>query len=240
MIEFMDSRIQRSERFAMLLRLFAVTLFLPAPLVAQEWDGAYWGGGVTYSTGETEVVGSRFAFDINAAETRVPHELDGAGLTAFVGWNQRHGDVVFGAELRALGGELSDSVLIQGGRAIDDVMVHWRADLLGRVGYVAGETLLYAGGGPTFARISDIGGDLDGGALDVLDAHIREDIRIGATFMVGAEHRLGSGLILRGELSRTDFAPYREANQQGAPGSQFYIVDDGPISTVTLALVLEF
>lgn len=224
----------------MFVRLIAAALCLPSAAFAEDWSGAYWGGGLTYSTGDTEVVGNRFAFDINAAETRVPHDLAGAGVSAFLGYNQRFDDVVFGAEFRAFGGSLSDSVLIQGGRAIDEVEIHWRADLVGRLGYVAGPALLYAGGGPTFARISDVGGDLDAGALDVLDAHIREDIRIGATFMVGAEVRVGEGWILRGELSQTDFAPYRQANQQGAPGSQFYIVDDGPIRTATIGFVLEF
>jgi len=225
----------------MLRPLLAALLGLPSVLFAEDWDGPYVGGGLTYSIGETEVVGNRFAYDVNAAETRVPHDFEGFGLSAFAGWNKRFDERVFGAELRVTNAKLGSTTSVNSGGATDEVSIGWTAEAIGRVGYVLDSTLIYGGGGLAFASISNLGGDLDGGLLDVADAHMLDDVRLGAVLVLGAEVKLGSGWGLRGEFSQTDFRTYLQANQQGSvPGSQFYVVDNGPIQAVTLGVIYEF
>ena len=206
-----------------------------------EWNGPYVGAAVTYADAETTVLGNRFTYNQNQSVNLVEHAYDGLGVSALFGWNARKGNWVATNELSFGMSDLSSNLVFNSDDDIDQVEISWDAALTGRFGYVLRDTLVYFKGGLTLAQIRNIGGDVNGGELTLSDAHDRDDVRNGTVLALGLERYFGASLIGRVEYSKTTFGSYREANEDGAvPGSQFYIIDNGPIDQLSIGLIYSF
>jgi hypothetical protein len=205
-----------------------------------EWDGLYFGGGLQFSRAVTEVTGNRFTYNQNVARTFLPHDFDGFGLQGFVGKNFRHGDYVFGAEASLEFADLESRLVFNSDNDIDQVDINWSGSLTGRAGRFFGDNLLYVKGGLALADIRNVGGDVNGGTLTVSDAHIREDILLGPTASFGIERTWNEQYRLRVEYTYTEFRDFAQANDDGVPGSQVYNVDNGPLQSLSVGLVLDF
>lgn len=220
-----------------------VSLGLAAPALAdpaEDWSGRYWGGSLNFATGETTIIGNRFTYNQNQAENRVEHSYEGAGISGFLGTNRQRGAFVYGGEASLAFSDLSSGLVFNTDNDIDQVEIDWSGTLSGRLGYVVSDTLIYAKGGVTVANVRNIGGDVNGGALTLSDAHNRSGPLYGATVAVGAERLIGKNTALRVEFSHTRFDAYAEANEDGVPGSQVYRVRNGPVQTLSLGLTLKF
>ncbi len=204
------------------------------------WDGFYAGVTLNYSRAETTVVGNRFTYNQNRAVNLVEHSYDGRGFGGFVGWNTAIGDLVVGSELSMNRDSLESDLVFNSDNDIDQVEIKWSGALVGRLGLVLGETLIYTKAGLAVARIYNIGGDVNGGTLTLSDAHIRDDIFIGPTYALGTERFIAKNLALRIEFSHTDFGAYSQANEDGAPGSQVYEINNGPVQKLSIGLVYQF
>ena len=112
--------------------------------------------------------------------------------------------------------------------------------MVGYLGYAFGKTLVYTNGGVAFARIKNIGGDVNGGILTLSDAHVRDDVFFGPTVEIGIERFIAERLIGRIEYSYTDFGSFSQANRDGAPGSQVYRIDNGPIQKLSFGVAYKF
>lgn len=205
-----------------------------------EWDGLYLGGGLQFSRAVTEITGNRWTYNQNVARTFVPHDFDGFGVQGFVGKNFRHGDFVFGTEASLEFAALESALVFHSDNDIDQVEINWSGTLTGRVGRLFGDNLLYVKGGLALADIRNVGGDVNGGTLTLSDAHIREDILLGPTASFGIERTWNEKYRLRVEYTYTEFRDFTQANQDGAPGSQVYNIDNGPLQSFSVGLVLDF
>ncbi|MDA8586142.1 outer membrane beta-barrel protein [Rhodobacteraceae bacterium] len=226
------------------MRLFYLALFaFPTVGLADpeaDWDGLYLGGGLQFSRGETEVIGNRFTYNQRTALNFVRHDYDGFGVHGFVGKNVRRGDFVFGFEMSLAFASLESSLVFNTDNDIDQVEINWSGSLTGRAGRAFGDNLFYVKGGLAVADIRNVGGDVNNGSLQLSDAHIREDILLGPTVGVGFERLLNDKYSLRVEYNYTEFRDFSQANQDGAPGSQVYNVDNGPLQSLNIGIVLDF
>ena len=206
----------------------------------EQWSGFYTGVTLNYASGDSDVLGNRFTFNQNQALNRVNHAYQGVGGGGFIGWNYRNGNRVFGGEFSLSVADLESQVVFNGDNDIDQVEIQWSGDFVGRYGVIFGNTLVYAKGGVSFARIRNIGGDVNGGALTLSDAHIQNDLTFGPTLGVGAERFFSKNWLLRLEYSLTDFGNFTQFNQDGAPNSQFYEIDNGPVQKLSLGVAFQF
>lgn len=151
------------------------------------------------------------------------------------------GNYVYGAEIGLAWADLNSNLVFNPDDDIDQASVGLTGTLTGRFGYAVSNTLVYLKAGVAVAQTRNIGGDVDAGVLDAADAHDRNGLQVGPIVGVGGEQKIANGMRLRLEYSYTDFFSYREANDQGAvPGSQSYVVDNGPIQKITFGLILPF
>lgn len=226
-----------------LVKMVGVALFaLPGFACAETntWTGFYAGLSYSFASGETGIVGNRFTYNQNSNPNIVDHDYDGSGLGAVVGWNRQVGDVVYGFELAVQDEDLSSDLVFNSDNDIDRVDIAWSGALTGRIGQVAWETLFYLRGGIAFAQIENVGGDVNGGTLTLSDAHINDDMSTGPLIGIGAERFVHDNVILRLEYNRSDFGRFRQANQDGVPGSQVYRIENGPVERVSLAVMYQF
>jgi len=135
---------------------------------------------------------------------------------------------------------LDSNLVFNSDNDIDQVEIKWSGALAGRVGHVLGDTLVYAKGGLAFARFSNIGGDVNSGALTLSDAHMRGDVLYGPMLALGVERFVAKNWSARLEYSYSDYGEYSQANQDGAPGSQVYRVCNGPVQRLTLGFAYHF
>lgn len=208
-----------------------------------DWSGWYAGVALQINEADTEVVGNRFTYNQNSDPNVVRHDAyGGAGLGLFLGHNWQRQRLVFGGEFALSVTDLSSDLVFNADNDIDQVDIAALGHLSARLGYVVGSTLFYGRGGLAFARISNLGGDMNAGGLDLDDIHQNVEWAVGPAIGIGAEHILGSGAILRLEYSHSDFPTYSQGNNQGAiPGvSQVYNVDNGPIRALSLGLVFRY
>ena len=224
--------------------LACVCLLLPSTLWAdssEPWTGFYSGGTLSFSTAETEIVGNRFTYNQNRAVNLVQHDYQGGGIGAYAGWNQQRGYLVAGIEASLNVDNLGSDLVFNSDNDIDQVEIKWSGAISGRVGFEIKNALIYAKGGLAFAKIRNVGGDVNGGVLTQSDAHSQDDILTGPTAALGVEHFVAKNWIARLEYSYTNFGRYTQANQDGAvPGSQFYRVNNGPVRRLSLGLAYKF
>ena len=126
-------------------------------------------------------------YNQNQAEIAVDHDYDGAGLLldiasalvagfgGFVGWNAQRGNLVFGAEVGVGTADLKSNLVFNADDDIDEVTIGTTATVAGRLGYARGSTLAYLMAGVTYADISNVGGDVNGGELTESDAQRRDE-----------------------------------------------------------------
>ena len=217
---------------------------LSGPVFADDnidWAGSDLGIGLGAGFGSANVTGNRFTYDSNAAVNRVDHTFSGAGGEIYAGRNFTAGRIVYGGEVGLSWADLNSAMVFNADDDIDEASVGLTGTLSGRLGYSFDNLLLYLKAGVALAQTRNIGGDVDGGVLDAADAHDRNGLQVGPLVGIGGEHQLPKGIRLRIEYTYTDFFSYREANDQGAvPGSQSYVVDNGPIQRVTVGLIMPF
>ncbi len=207
---------------------------------AGEWSGYYLGGSLSFSTAQSKVEGNRYTYNQNQAVNLVEHDFEGAGLGGYAGWNTRRGNWVYGGEMGLGWDNLKSNLVFNADDDIDRVKIDWSGTLVGRLGYVSQRTLFYAKGGVAFAAIDSVGGDVNNGALTLSDAHIRNGVFFGPTLALGLERFVASKWIARAEYSYTDYGGYSQVNQDGAPGSQVYQIDNGPVQKISLGLAYKF
>jgi opacity protein-like surface antigen len=135
---------------------------------------------------------------------------------------------------------MSSNLTFNADNDIDNVKISWTGNLVGRLGYAFGNNLIYGKAGLAAAKINAVGGDVNGGNLTLSDAHIRDDIFYGPTAGIGYERFFGKAWIARIEYTYSDFGDYSQANQDGAPGSQVYQIENGPYQTVSFGLAYQF
>lgn len=205
-----------------------------------DWNGFYVGGGLSFSTAETNISGNRFTYNQNRALNLVNHGFEGAGVRGFAGWNTRRGSLLYGTEVELNWDSLESNLVFNSDNDIDQVEINWSGALVGRLGFVKNETLFYTKAGLAFAKIKNVGGDVNGGTLTMSDAHIRSDVFFGPIFALGLERFVADNWLARVEYSHTDFGGYSQANQDGAPGSQVYRIDNGPIQKLTFGFAFKF
>lgn len=130
------------------------------PIIAStDWTGGYAGAGLGYGD-----------YDLGAANG------DGGSLGAFAGYNYDLGTAVVGGEVQLLGNDVNI-----GGTQLNEVY-----RVKGRLGYDAGNTLLYTTAGYTHANSSVGSGD-------------------GYVAGVGAEYQLNNGMFLGGEYLYNEY-----------------------------------
>ncbi|WGH77247.1 outer membrane protein [Jannaschia ovalis] len=226
-------------------RLLLLLVLLSLPLAARaepirDWSGPYAGLTLGVADGSTRVTGNRFTYNQNRAVNRVDHDYRGGVFDGVAGWNWQRGRLVFGPELSLGYGDLQSALVFNTDNDIDQVRIDWQASLTARLGVALGDALVYARTGLAFARTRNVGGDVNGGVLNLSDAHRRQTVDHGVTFGLGVEQALAANRRVRLEFSQTEFETYSLANQDGAPGSQVYVVENGPIRAVRIGLLWAF
>ncbi len=148
---------------------FVVTLVFCSSGVSADgidrWNGFYLGGALSYSDASSAVSGNRFTYNQNQAVNLGEHDLEGAGVGGFAGWNYRRGNWVYGSELAMSWDRMESNLVFNTDNDIDQVKIKWLGTLAGRFGYVSGETLFFIKSGLAFAQINSLGGDVNGGTL---------------------------------------------------------------------------
>lgn len=225
---------------AMLTGLFFMWNFPFSAAADGNWDGFYGGVQLGFSDAKTSIVGNRWTYNQNRAVNAVDHTYDGAGGAVFVGWNRQQGSLIFGGELTLGRSDLSSNLVFNSDNDIDQVDVGLTGAVTGRIGYAHENTLFYLKGGVAFADISNLGGDVNGGVLTESDAHRRDGTQRGLVAGAGVQYLMDQDWFLRAEFSYVDFKSYKEANDDGAPGSQFYVVDNGPIRSIWFGIGRQF
>ncbi|WP_298430768.1 outer membrane beta-barrel protein [uncultured Jannaschia sp.] len=230
------------------LRAAAVAAILVAAsaglATAQDiWSGGHIGIGFGVASGGADVTGTRNTYDIGRAANRVTHGDVGPVVELHGGWDWQRGSFVFGLGAAIAASPLGSTVRLPNSGAdgaIDVLEIDWTGHVTTRIGYAAGDTLVYVRGGWGAAQVANLGGDIDGGRLDENDAYRSDTVRSGLALGVGFEQRVTERWSLRGELMQIDIPSFRRANRQGAPGSQAYTVENGPIRSATLGLSYRF
>ena len=227
----------------MRIAIIILAVCWPAVTLAQSdtpWDGFYGGVKLGVSSAETRVIGNRFTYNQNQAVNLVDHAYDGLSFDILGGWTTQRGDWVLGGEASLGYSTLTSNLVFNADNDIDEVALDWTATLVGRVGRVLGASQVFVKGGLVFARFDNLGGDVNGGALTLSDAHMRRQFDLGAIAGVGWERTLSDDWRLRIEYTRMEFEDYSQANQDGVPGSQVYQVDNGPVETIGVAIIRRF
>ena len=146
---------------------------------ATSWAGLYVGASVGYAWGEGE------QFSLGRLET----DLDGAVYGAQVGYNFQRDNIVFGVEASFNGADL------EGDEFDGDVTteVDWYATAVARLGYSAGDFLIYGFGGVAW-------GDVTVGVIGFES----EETHVGWTAGVGVERAFSDRLSVRLEYAHVD------------------------------------
>ena len=146
---------------------------------AASWAGLYVGASVGYAWGEGEQL------TLGRFET----DLDGAVYGAQVGYNFQRDNIVFGVEASFNGADLE-------GDAFDGKVtteVDWYATAVARLGYSAGDFLIYGFGGVAW-------GDVTVGVIGFES----EETHVGWTAGVGVERAFSDRLSVRLEYAHVD------------------------------------
>jgi hypothetical protein len=231
---------QPMNRLIMALPVLAMLTGTAVADTSDAWSGAYAGIALGLSAADTTIVGNRFTYNQNQAVNRVEHAYSGVSAGGTVGWNARRDAFVYGGALAFRWDDLNSDLVFNTDNDIDQVDVAWSGAFTLRAGVVHQDALIYALAGVAFARINNLGGDVNGGALTESDAHRRSDTYYGPIVGIGIEHLLSGGWSAKLELTFEDYDSYSQANQDGVPGSQVYQVDNGPIGRLAFGLVYNF
>ncbi len=200
------------------------------------WNGPYFGGKVTYSTGEKEVVGDRFTYNENRSPVLASHDYDGVGFSAFLGHNWTNGAFLYGLEAGLGYANAGSDLTFNTDNDYDRIDYGWTAEVVGRIGVINEQTLLYLKGGIGTAEIFNIGGDTNAAGPDLNDRYLDESFRFGPIGGIGMEQEFDNGLRLRIEGTLADYGDFNQTNNQ----NQTYRVSNGVVSTVGFGIVIPF
>jgi outer membrane immunogenic protein len=148
---------------------------------ATSWAGLYVGASVGYAWGDGEQL----------TEGRFETDLDGAVYGAQVGYNFQRDNIVFGVEASFNGTDME-------GDAFDRLAtseLNWYATAVARLGYSAGDFLVYGFGGVAW-------GEVKLGFED--DRFTSEETHVGWTAGFGVERALSDRFSLRLEYAHVD------------------------------------
>lgn len=178
----------------------------PAYRPAFTWSGFYVGLQGGYSWGRTNAETT----SVGSGETQTTSYDTGGFLGgAHAGFNWQAGsNLVLGVETD-LEASRSDGSGIGTLGAVHFANIDWMGSLRGRIGYAAGNTLLYATGGLAYGGVS-FDRALTVGAARYLS---HSDWRTGWTLGAGVEHAIASNVTLRLEYRYTDFGKDQFATQ---------------------------
>lgn len=178
------------------------------PAASHDWSGFY--GGLSYgkASGATNFYSSPGVF------SNGPWDVEGNLPGLFAGMNFQRGNLVYGAELSAMFGEVRGTPDGFEEQQYEDVI-----DLKARAGYAFGSALVYGTLGYSKSKFAEDGDPLQ--SMSGLGYGIGVDYAVGERFMVGAEYYARD---LNGTL---DYA---------AP----FELDDSGFDTLTLRVGMQF
>lgn len=150
------------------------------PPAVTDWSGAYIGLAYAHATGDWEetVGGVVIPFDWN----------DGTAYGGFAGYNWQNGSMVYGAEVGFW--SVNDMYLLNGGT--DDTL-NSIIDVRARLGYAAGNALIYGAAGLSW--IDNTINGTDENTLTGFNAGLGVDYQLTENFFLGADYttRMVSG-----------------------------------------------
>jgi len=225
----------------LLLAVGLLLLLHPVKLAADGdhiWSGKYFGAALQFSSANSYVLGNRFTYDSGSSANIVDHDMNGAGLQVFLGQNYQNGSFVSGFEASLAFADLASHRTFNADNDIDKVHFRLNAAVTGRLGYASGQSLFYGKAGIALTDISNVGGDVDGGNLDLRDAHIKHRFTPGLIVGIGYERALNNNFRLRIEYTHSDYKTFNQHNLQSV--NQIYNIDNGPIKTISLGIVKKF
>lgn len=194
------------------------TVYAPAPI----WAGLYMGWSAGFGVGDTsgkvkfdqdgreyvrtaltdKNVNSKVSgdfVDFLEALLQSENDVNGAIYGAHIGYNVQRNSLVYGVELGINGTDMDGSgtcvVIGYCSRSMD-----WYATAVGRLGYAAGNTLVYGFGGVAWGDVKTEIGFVSPG-LTILEG---EETHVGWTAGVGIEHALTDRFIVGVEYSHVD------------------------------------
>jgi outer membrane immunogenic protein len=146
---------------------------------ATSWAGLYVGASVGYAWGE----GEQFT------EGRLQTDLDGAVFGAQIGYNFQRDNIVFGLEASFNGADMDGDE----GDGRVSTEVDWYATAVARLGYSAGDFLVYGFGGVAWSDV-----------ILGFEGYTSEETHFGWTAGVGVERALSDHFALRLEYAHVD------------------------------------
>ena len=170
-----------------LLVLGFASLALASAAQAQDWSGAY--GGMAISHDDFTVNDLSFGPG--------PFSADGAGFQGFLGYNWQAGTMVYGGEI---------SLGVSNASGDDGAFQRpWEAqttaEIRGRIGVAAGQTLPYLALGYASVKAE---ADHDGGGLNLADETIS-----GPSIAVGFDYMVGASSFVRFEYQHVEYDNYQ-------------------------------
>ena len=169
----------------------------PAPMIVadtgSDWTGGYAGASLGYATGD-------------AKSANAGGDLDGYGGTLFAGYQRDFGTFVLGGELEYLIGGVSDD---EGSFEFDNGV---RGKV--RMGYDAGQTLVYGVVGASYANASFADRDIEAA---------------GYLFGAGVDYRVTPAITVGGEIIADRFDDFNDNT-----------ADEANVNTVSLRVAYSF
>jgi outer membrane immunogenic protein len=167
------------------------------PYGAHYWTGLY--AGIQAGYGWTETHATALWGQVNGPQETFSHMASGAFGGFHLGYNRQVDRLVVGVETDLESGGISGSGTGSTG-GIHTTTLDWSGSLRGRVGLVAGSTLLYLTGGLAYASVSSEQYQ----AKSLSPFSIDSQRKAGWTAGAGIEHALASNLTVRMEYRYTD------------------------------------
>ncbi len=169
----------------------------PAPMAAvYNWTGFYIGAQVGGIWGHTDAVSGPFPGAFNQTYS---YDLSGVTGGGHIGYNWQASNWVFGLEGDAEATSVRDSGIGTLG-FFHQTKINWLASARARLGYAAGNTLLYVTGGAAFGDV-EISKALAPGLVPFA---VYSDTRTGWTVGAGVEHMFTPNWTARAEYRYTD------------------------------------
>ncbi|MDP3265086.1 MAG: outer membrane beta-barrel protein [Tabrizicola sp.] len=167
-----------------------------APAAVHDWSGFY--GGLSYgkATGETNY------YDAPGSFSNGPWDVEGNLPGLFAGYNIQNGNLVYGAELNAMFGDVRGTPSGFEEQQYEDVI-----DLKARLGYAVGSALFYGALGYSTSQFAEDGEPLQ--SMSGLGYGVGVDFAIAGRYSIGAEYYSRD---LNGTL---DYAPTFELDDSG-------------------------
>jgi outer membrane immunogenic protein len=168
----------------------------PVTAYGPSWAGLYAGGSTGYAWGDAT---------LSVSGAKAPTQPAGGIYGAYVDYNFQHGNYVLGAEVSFNGAGMDDSIGLGVGTLRNEI--GWYGTGVERLGYAAGDLLVYGFGGIAWGRVK----------TTIIGTGLNNDsTNVGWTAGFGVERMLGDRFSVRLEYAHVDLGSKDVFN--GAPG----------------------